>query len=236
MNRMSTRNRSRSRRYDEDLQRGRPPEAATPAARALVQSIPRSALFTAMTWLRCLAWLGLLLWLTGCASPPMPRLAADAPWNIPLPQRVLVAQTRPPSDAAPTAIAPLWLVVAQGDGRMLRWSRFDVLGVPDARQRLSPQGQWEPEGFLPPNPRARELFAALLFAWMREEDRAAAYGQNSWDSENTPDGGRILTYRERGHARWIVTWPDAAQRAVFSIQNLDGALWLVSPLPAEPAR
>jgi len=39
-------NRSRSRCYDEDLQRGRPPEAATPAARALVQSIPRSEFFT----------------------------------------------------------------------------------------------------------------------------------------------------------------------------------------------
>jgi len=33
-------NRSHSRRYGEDLQHGRPPKAASSAARALVQSIP----------------------------------------------------------------------------------------------------------------------------------------------------------------------------------------------------
>ena len=40
---------------------------------------------------------------------------------------------------------------------------MDPLGIPQARQKLI-DGQWQADGLLPPNPEARELFAALLFA------------------------------------------------------------------------
>jgi len=177
-----------------------------------------------------LFWFSWLIGLAGCASPPTPRLAATASWNIPLPQHVLVTQTRTPSASA--AIAPSWWVVVQDDGQKLRWSRFDHLGVPDARQWLSPQGLWQPEGFLPPNPQARELFAALLFAWMPPELLDVAYGENQWQIQDTPDGGRTRIYQEHARTRWTVRWPDAARHAVFSIHTQDGTVWQVCPLPA----
>ena len=56
-----------------------------------------------------------------------------------------------------------WLLVIQEHEQALRWSLFNPLGSPLARQRLS-QGQWHAEGFLPPNAEARELFSALVLA------------------------------------------------------------------------
>lgn len=56
-----------------------------------------------------------------------------------------------------------WLLVLQREDAGLRWSLLDPLGIPLARQRLV-DGQWQADGLLPPNPEARELFAALLFA------------------------------------------------------------------------
>jgi hypothetical protein len=56
-----------------------------------------------------------------------------------------------------------WLLVIQREGQSIRWSMMDPLGIPLARQRLI-DGEWQADGLLPPNPEARELFAALLFA------------------------------------------------------------------------
>ncbi|ROM17040.1 hypothetical protein BK643_14715 [Pseudomonas protegens] len=56
-----------------------------------------------------------------------------------------------------------WLLVIQAEGPDLRWSLMDPLGIPQARQRLV-GGHWQADGLLPPNPEARELFSALLFA------------------------------------------------------------------------
>ncbi|SEC87459.1 hypothetical protein SAMN05216178_5209 [Pseudomonas saponiphila] len=67
-----------------------------------------------------------------------------------------------------------WLLVIQAEGPDLRWSLMDPLGIPQARQRLV-AGQWQADGLLPPNPEARELFAALLFALTPEAELAANY-------------------------------------------------------------
>ncbi|POA46506.1 hypothetical protein C1893_20125 [Pseudomonas sp. MPR-ANC1] len=56
-----------------------------------------------------------------------------------------------------------WLLVIQREGPGIRWSMMDPLGIPQARQQLI-DGHWQADGLLPPNPEARELFAALLFA------------------------------------------------------------------------
>ncbi|WDG42989.1 hypothetical protein PUP72_03040 [Pseudomonas synxantha] len=67
-----------------------------------------------------------------------------------------------------------WLLVIQSEGSAIRWSMMDPLGIPLARQKLV-DGQWQADGLLPPNPQARELFAALLFALTSADEVPALY-------------------------------------------------------------
>ena len=67
-----------------------------------------------------------------------------------------------------------WLLVIQREGSAIRWSMMDPLGIPLARQKLI-DGTWLADGLLPPNPQARELFAALLFALSSADDLRALY-------------------------------------------------------------
>lgn len=96
---------------------------------------------------------GLLLLLSACASQAplperMPTLALPLQLHI---ERQLDGQRQD------------WLLVIQRESAGIRWSMMDPLGIPLARQRLI-DGEWQADGLLPPNPEARELFAALLFA------------------------------------------------------------------------
>ncbi|MGF6128706.1 hypothetical protein QF019_003930 [Pseudomonas frederiksbergensis] len=67
-----------------------------------------------------------------------------------------------------------WVLVIQQEGPALRWSMMDLLGIPQARQKLI-DGDWHADGLLPPNPEARELFAALLFALTPEGELQSNY-------------------------------------------------------------
>ncbi|MDN3221237.1 hypothetical protein [Pseudomonas nunensis] len=67
-----------------------------------------------------------------------------------------------------------WVLVIQQEGPALRWSMMDLLGIPQARQKLV-GGDWQADGLLPPNPEARELFAALLFALTPEGELQSNY-------------------------------------------------------------
>ena len=51
---------------------------------------------------------------------------------------------------------------------------MDLLGIPQARQKLI-DGKWQADGLLPPNPQARELFAALLFALTPKDELSGNY-------------------------------------------------------------
>ena len=140
-----------------------------------------------------LVWLSLLLMLGACAQQlPLPahtpQLALPMQLHI---QRQSADQTRD------------WLLVIQQEGAALRWSLLDPLGVPLARQLLR-DGRWQADGLLPPNPEARELFAALLFALSPAEQLDELYADARWTQQ--PDG-RSLTadasawqvrYRENG--------------------------------------
>ena len=95
--------------------------------------------------------IGCLLLLSACASQPSlperaPALALPMQLHV---QRLADGQSQD------------WLLVIQREGRAIRWSMMDPLGIPLARQKLI-DGQWQADGLLPPNPQARELFAALL--------------------------------------------------------------------------
>ncbi|WP_095162129.1 hypothetical protein [Pseudomonas sp. Irchel 3F5] len=111
-----------------------------------------------------------------------------------------------------------WLLVIQREDASLRWSLLDLLGIPQARQLLN-QGQWHADGLLPPNPAARELFAALLFALTPAEQLQALY----------PGA------RQQGQQRWLGEhWRvDYRQADDFTLNLGQGLRYLVSPLPSE---
>jgi len=108
--------------------------------------------------------IGCLLLLSACASqPPLPERTPV----LSLPMQLHV-QRRAGGQSQD------WLLVIQREGAALRWSMMDPLGIPQARQKLI-NGQWQADGLLPPNPQARELFAALLFALTSADDVRALY-------------------------------------------------------------
>ncbi|MEG0065229.1 MAG: hypothetical protein RR740_11565 [Pseudomonas sp.] len=111
-----------------------------------------------------------------------------------------------------------WLLVIQREDSHLRWSMLDLLGIPQARQVLD-QGQWQSDGFLPPNPAARELFAAVLFALTPAGELQQRYPQA----------------RQQGQQRWLgERWRvDYRHADDFTLHLEQGLRYLVSPLPSE---
>ena len=124
--------------------------------------------------------LALALLLGACAAhTPVPAHSPALSAPLPLSLQVHRAQAGAEQD---------WLLVVQAEGQALRWSLFDPLGVPLARQLLE-RGEWRNDGLLPPNAEARELFAALLFALSRD-DALASYPAGTW--QRSADGQRRL--------------------------------------------
>jgi hypothetical protein len=129
--------------------------------------------------------IGCLLLLSACASqPPLPEKTPTLALPIQLHvQRLADGQSQD------------WLLVIQREGGALRWSMMDPLGIPQARQKLI-DGQWQADGLLPPNPQARELFAALLFALTSADDVRALYpGAQAMDLTRTLPGHWQIVYQ-----------------------------------------
>lgn len=156
---------------------------------------------------RLMLMLGFCL-LSACASrPPLPAQ---------LPELVLPMQLHIQRQQA--AVRQDWMLVIQREDTHLRWTLLDLLGIPQARQVLD-HGQWRADGLLPPNPAARELFAALLFALSPEEHLQTLYPQA----------------RQQGQQRWLnERWQIAYRQAGHFTVTLDqGLRYQVSPLPSE---
>lgn len=154
--------------------------------------------------------MGCLLLLSACASqPPLPEKtpALALPMQLHV-QRLEGAQSQD------------WLLVIQREGAGIRWSMMDPLGIPLARQKLI-NGQWQADGLLPPNPQARELFAALLFALASADDLRALY-----PSAQALDLTRTLP------GRWQIVYQSSQ---VFSV-NISGQplSYRITPLGAAP--
>lgn len=173
----------------------------------------------------------LTLFLGACASaPPVPLNDADL--DLGLPRQVHVvehAAGQPDLDR---------MLVAQQIGPASRWSLFDPLGVPLARQLLQ-NGAWRSDGLLPPNAPARALFAELIFAWMPQARLDAAYGPDTWRAQTLPDGRRVRLFLGSGGSDcaplWTVAWPAApTPQSAFTITQADGTSWVVSPLKDQP--
>lgn len=129
--------------------------------------------------------IGCLLLLSACASQsPLP--AKTPALALPLQLHVQRLANGQSQD---------WLLVIQREGGGIRWSMMDPLGIPQARQKLI-NGQWQADGLLPPNPQARELFAALLFALASADDVRALYpGAQAIDLTRTLPGHWQIVYQ-----------------------------------------
>jgi hypothetical protein len=149
--------------------------------------------------------IGVMVVLSACASPaPLP--AGNPTLPLPLQLHIERNQAEQRQD---------WLLVIQREGSGIRWSMMDPLGIPQARQQLI-DGHWQADGLLPPNPEARELFAALLFAL-------------------TPSGELLRNYpaaQQQGQqrslpARWDIHY---SQPLSFELNLPQGPHYRVSPL------
>jgi hypothetical protein len=149
-----------------------------------------------------------LLLLCACASQaPLPETLPHLP--LPLQLHIQREQAGQRQD---------WLLVVQQEEASLRWSLLDPLGIPLARQRLN-NGAWQADGLLPPNPEARELFAALLFALTPAPELRSRY----------PAAQSQASQRNLG-TRWRV---DYRQLQVFSLRLEQGLSYNISPLNSE---
>lgn len=152
----------------------------------------------------------LTLLLSACAArPPLPERLPQ----LTLPQQLHVQREQAGQHQD-------WLLVVQRENDHLRWSLLDLMGIPQARQLLDGQ-DWQADGLLPPNPAARELFAAVLFALTPEQQLLQLYPQA----------------RQQEQRRWLDTrWQVDYRRADHFTLNLgQGLRYLVSPLPNETA-
>lgn len=163
--------------------------------------------FAAPAWLLLAA--GLLL--AGCAArAPLPAVNP----GLALPQQLLVQRRAAEADHD-------WLLVIQDDAGGLRFTLLDPLGVPLARQRLQ-DGKWHSEGLLPPNPEARELFAALLFA-LTPEDRLQRF---------YPDA-RVAGLSRSLAPRWVVR---PGEQNAFRLKLAPDTEYRITPLPGDLAQ
>lgn len=150
----------------------------------------------------------LCLLLGACAArPPLP---AQLP-ALQLPQQLHVEREQ-------AGQRQDWLLVIQSEHGHLRWSLLDLLGIPQARQLLDGQ-QWQADGLLPPNPAARELFAAVLFALTPPDQLPQLYPQ-----------ARQQNQRRWLGERWQVTYRAAD---AFDLNLGEGLRYVVGPLLRE---
>ena len=153
--------------------------------------------------------IGCLLLLSACASQaPLPDKIPTL--SLPLQLHVQRMDGQQRQD---------WLLVIQREGAAIRWSMMDPLGIPQARQKLL-DGAWQADGLLPPNPQARELFAALLFALASADDLRALYPEAQ---------ARDLTRTLPGH--WQIVYQSSE---VFSVNMTGQPLsYRITPLGVE---
>ncbi|MCY1390830.1 hypothetical protein D9M71_56530 [compost metagenome] len=156
-------------------------------------------------------WLLAFLLLLGACASKAPLPVQVPTLGLPLQLHVVNRQAGQQQD---------WLLVVQREGESLRWTLLDLLGMPQARQLLHQQ-QWQADGLLPPNPEARELFAAVLFALTPTSEL----------QRNYPGAHQQGQQREL-NTRWRVTY---SAPHVFTLNLAHGLLYQVSPLSGENA-
>ncbi|MHC8404605.1 hypothetical protein [Pseudomonas sp. TMB3-21] len=153
-------------------------------------------------------FLGCMMLLSGCANhAPLP---AQTP-NLTLPQQLHIQRIEAEQRQD-------WVLVIAREGPGIRWSMMDLLGIPQARQKLV-DGEWQADGLLPPNPEARALFAAILFALTPKDELRDNYPA-AWQH------GAQRSLPEHWEVRY-------SQPSSFQLKLPKGPYYLVSPLSGE---
>lgn len=117
--------------------------------------------------------------------------------------------------------APTLVVVQPQDDGSWRWQRLDAFGAPQARMIARPGGQWQNDGFMPPDAGARALFAGMLLLLTPESQRS-----QHWPGLRSVAQGHWTLHLEGKTLRWR-TRPDGEG---WQLQVPDGAVWCVQPL------
>lgn len=193
---------------------------------AMPQVASHARRMTRRRGLRATGWLAActLVLLAGCAGAPPTPVASN---DLGLPRRVHVTLQKP---GQPRQDA---LLVVQAEGPdATRWSMFDPLGMPMARQILQ-DGKWRNDGFMRPNGEASDMFSAILFAWTPAASLPSAYAGQDWHADPTAGGGRERVMNDSCNLRWRVDWQPGAPADTFLITTGGGTAWHVEPL-AEP--
>lgn len=89
------------------------------------------------------------------------------------------------------------LLSIQFQPQLWRWVQTDPLGMPKARFLLSAQG-WQNEGFIMPNPQAKQLFSALSNALFPQ---TPLFKNESWRLNSQPPIYRI---RLADQSQWLI--------------------------------
>ncbi|WGK91009.1 hypothetical protein [Pseudomonas migulae] len=152
--------------------------------------------------------IGAVLLISACASKaPLPEQTP----SLPLPQQLHIQRL---ADGQRQD----WVLVIAREGPGIRWSMMDLLGIPQARQKLI-DGQWQADGLLPPNPEARELFAALVFALTPKDELRGNY-PTAWQH------GAQRSLPEHWEVRY-------SQPMSFELNLPKGPTYQVTPLSGE---
>lgn len=125
-----------------------------------------------------------------------------------------------PCDAGGQAQGPASLVVVQPQADGWRWLQLDGFGAPQARQVLDDSG-WRNDGFLPPHPTARAVFAGLGLLLVPPPQRAALY-----PGIRAEVRGDTTNYLEGKTLRWQLR----TQADGWWLGLADGSSWCVHPL------
>lgn len=183
------------------------------------------------------AWLGLLLvLLAGCAATSTLPQQYNQPSRVQSYKLSLIT--------APGQTEDSLLIVQPEAGGASRWIQTNALGAPLARLSLR-DGQWTTDGFAPPNPRARQLFEAIIAAQMPRAHWPAAYPDIDID-KTVNNNDPVYTFSRQGRTLWSLQLPSTANTrdtsatktpagaSITGVTLPDHSQWNLTPLSARP--
>ena len=160
-------------------------------------------------------YIGLLAWLLGGCALFSGSLNAPVPQHLPALAQAHWFQLTDMQNGRQSLLAVQALADAQGT--YWRWVQTDAFGVPLARQRIDSRG-WRNDGFVPPNRRASQLFAAMLVLLGGGE--AAVYPQLTATTQ-----GQETVYRQyNGRELWRIRALNANE---WQIHTAAGDHWQI---------
>ena len=185
------------------------------------------------------AWLCMLLvlLLTGCAASSILPRQYNEPAQVQSYKLSLVT--------APGQTEDTLLIVQPEAGGASRWIQTNPLGAPLARLLLR-DGVWTTDGFAPPNPRARQLFEAIIAAQIGKAQWPDAYPDVDITPVKGSGTGPVYRFSRQGSTLWSLQLPAATNDtagpgtstpvsdSAISITLPDRSQWHLTPIPARP--